>query len=137
MTHPNSIPPMRSFDGDAGYDLAACEDVVIRPGEVADVPTGIHVEMPDGVWAMITGRSSTIRKRGLLVTTGIIDNGYRGELFYAVLNPSNQAHPVKRGDRLAQLIFFPLIEFERWHLTFRTDLTSTPRGVEGFGSTGD
>lgn len=127
--------PMRGYVGDAGFDLIVSEDVRVPYREFVDVPCGVAVQIPDGYWGMITGRSSTLRRRGLLVTQGIIDNGYRGELFAGVRNLSKTSQVVKRGERIAQLILVPLVNPTVEIL--RSDiLDDSDRGTAGFGSTG-
>lgn len=127
--------PRRAYDDDAGFDLASRGDWVIYPGEFLDIPCGVSVQLPEGVWAMITGRSSTLRKHNLLVSTGVIDTGYRGPLFAGVKNLGERPFQVESGMRLAQLILFD-------NVTARTDvrladtLDQSPRGASGFGSTG-
>jgi dUTP pyrophosphatase len=127
--------PRRGYEGDAGWDLYVEKDMRIPVGGFADVPNGISVEMPPGMWALVTGRSSTIRKRGLLVVNGIIDNGYRGPIFSAVQNLGDKPVDVKRGERLAQMIPFRLASqggtFERV-----AELSAHERGLSAFGSTG-
>lgn len=126
--------PERGYDGDAGFDLYVSEDTTVPFGKFVDVPLGISVELPPGTWAMLTGRSSTIRRRGLLVTQGIIDNGYRGPLYAGVQNLNDTTVRLERGERIAQLILFPLIvpmlEGPLPHLS------PSDRGHNGFGSSG-
>lgn len=131
---PNAKLPSRGHDDDAGYDLYTLEDTVIPPGEFVDVPTGVAVDLPDGLWGMITGRSSTLRLRKLLVSTGIIDNGYTGVLFAGCQNLSTEPVTVKAGERVAQIILLPTSA-----LGFKATWGSTrdkARGANGFGSTG-
>lgn len=133
--------PSRQHAGDAGYDLYTSERAVIRPGEFQDVRTAVSVALPPGMWANLVGRSSTWRHKNLRVETGVIDNGYRGELFLGVHNPGRMTQIVEKGDRLGQLILMPLThaparivgerEFQRFNETHPTD-----RGHNGFGSTG-
>lgn len=127
--------PFRKYDGDAGWDLFVNEDVDIQPGKTADVHTGVYMKMPGGIFARITGRSSTLRNHGLLVNEGIIDNGYTGELFVAVHNLNGETFHVKRGMRLAQIIF-QKIEDIRWCRTDGIQQSMFDRGPNGFGSTG-
>lgn len=127
----------RGYFGDAGLDLEVSEDTVIPPGGFVDVPSGVAVQLPAGYWAMLVGRSSTLRKRGLLVVQGIIDNGYRGELFAGVQNLQHGRDvEVKAGERLAQLILVPLWNGGVNYLGEGDDLSSSKRGTNGFGSTG-
>ena len=130
-----AILPTRGYHGDAGFDLYVSEDTVVNEHGFTDVHCGVAVEFPDGVWGLIVGRSSTIRKRELLVTPGIIDQGFRGELYTGVWNLSGQAQMVQKGERLAQIIPMPVVAD---HLIpeMVDSLGYHPRGVNGFGSTG-
>lgn len=127
--------PRRGYSGDAGFDLVVSEPQTVWPGQFVDVPCGIRMELPEGVWAMITGRSSTLRKRGLLVSQGIIDQGYRGPLFTGVWNLGREKVEVKEGERIAQLIPFAR-ESHRLGLVRVDELNPSDRGEAGFGSTG-
>jgi dUTP pyrophosphatase len=128
--------PTRGYAGDAGYDLYVQEDIVIGPDAFADVPMGCAVELPPGVWGFITGRSSTLRKHNLLVTTGIIDTGYRGPLFAGVKNLDfNRPFTAEKGTRLAQLIPLPNLADGMLAVEAQT-LDPSERGTAGFGSSG-
>lgn len=127
--------PKRSYEGDAGFDLFVAEDVDIHVDGFRDVSLGISVELPPGTWAMLTGRSSTLRRRGILVTQGVIDNGYRGEIFAGCRNLSESKVHLKRGERVAQLIPFAL-ESCSMVPTQVAELNPSDRGSNGFGSTG-
>jgi dUTP pyrophosphatase len=132
--YPEVTLPTRGHDDDAGYDLYTVQDTVIPPGEFVDVPTGVAVDLPDGLWGMITGRSSTLRTRKLLVATGIIDNGYTGVLFAGCQNLSTEPVTVLAGERVAQLILLPTSALgftAQWGQT-----RPKVRGLKGFGSTG-
>lgn len=128
--------PVRGYAGDAGFDLFCSETTHIPYGEFRDVPCGINIELPEGVWAMITGRSSTLRRRQLLVIQGIIDVGYRGPLYAGTQSFAPGPVTVERGERIAQLIPMPLwadkLYFERV-----SELEPSDRGTNGFGSSGD
>lgn len=127
--------PRHHYAGDAGYDLVVSERRVIDPGEFVDVPCGICVELPPGVWAMVTGRSSTLRKRQLLVAQGVIDQGYRGPMFAGCQNLGRESEVVDVGDRIAQLIPFQQ-ETARLRTEWAEALAPSDRGEAGFGSTG-
>lgn len=128
--------PTRGHAGDAGFDLYVSRDIRISPGAFVDVPCGINgIELPEGYWAWIVGRSSTLRSKGLLVNQGIIDQGYRGPLFAGVQNISPVACDIRRGERLAQLILLPLAA-DKTTLTAVETVGETSRGANGFGSTG-
>jgi dUTP pyrophosphatase len=130
--------PTRAYPDDAGYDLYVSETTEVPPGAFVDIPTGVAMQLPDWSWGMLTGRSSTLRKRGLLVNTGIIDTGYRGELYAGVFNLTKETVVVEVGERIAQIIILtnatrltsvvPLLEGET--------LEPHSRGNNGFGSSG-
>jgi dUTP pyrophosphatase len=133
--------PTKAHEGDAGFDLYVAPSRmrsgrwVVPAGEFMDIDCGISIELPAGVWAMITGRSSTLRKRKLLVAVGIIDQGYRGPLFAGVQNLTRNPIVVEPDERLAQLIPFPLVA-ATLDLVQVEELGDSDRGVRGFGSTG-
>lgn len=134
-TGPQHLLPSRGYADDAGLDLYVSRDVIIDPYEFCDVPCGVKVDIPAGHWGLIAGRSSTLRKRGLLVNPGVIDAGWTGELFAGVQNLGGQQVEVSAGDRLAQLILLPAPVIGRepeWGRVPKKD-----RGENGFGSTGN
>lgn len=135
IRHPAAQIPVRPHDGDAGFDLFVCEDVTIQPGTFCDVRTGIAIALPEGYFARIVGRSSTIRRRKLLATEGIIDSGFRGELFSAVWNMDTQPVTVRAGERISQLIIQKIVA-PRWVELADGELPDSSRGELGFGSSG-
>lgn len=131
-----ALPPFKGHgDSDAGWDLYVSRDCVIQPGETKDVHTDICIGMPYGIYARITGRSSTLRKHNLLVNEGIIDNGYTGELFICVRNMGDKPFEAKRGMRLAQVLFGEIIGID-WKQEPAINSKPGERGDKGFGSTG-
>lgn len=132
--------PTRHNAGDAGFDLFVSETTTIQPGEFRDVPCALNVALPLGVYARITGRSSTLRHRNLLVAEGIIDNGYRGPLYSGVFNLGDDPHTVEAGDRIAQLILHKNISAEYTSVSVSPEyfagIPGDSRGQSGFGSTG-
>ena len=140
LTHPLYVAgdgrtPTRSYEGDAGFDLYASEDVKLHVDEFRDVPCDIRVEFPDHCWGLLVGRSSSIRRKGVLVYQGIIDQGYRGELYAGCLNVSQKVAEIKAGERIAQLIPMPLISRQLAPVRV-SQLSPSDRGANGFGSSG-
>lgn len=127
--------PFKKHDGDAGWDLYVSRPCDIPPGETMDVHTDVRIDMPVNLYARITGRSSSLRKLGLLVNEGIIDNGYTGELFVCVHNMTDKVFHVEKGMRLAQVLFHQ-IEDIRWCEVDHIEPGIGERGDAGFGSTG-
>ena len=125
--------PAKSYEGDAGYDIATLIDAEVPPKSSLDIELDCAIELPSGYWARIVGRSSTFRKRNLQVQEGIIDQGYRGKLFVLVHNFTDEPIAVRKGERLCQLIMHPIVTatVQRVHA-----LSSSERGEKGFGSSG-
>jgi dUTP pyrophosphatase len=134
-----AMEPSRAHDDDAGYDLYVSESVWLNPGQFHDIPTNVRVRLPETMWAMLTGRSSTLRKQGLLVNQGVIDTGYTGELYAGAFNLTDKPVLVEQGQRISQLILMP-------NATIETRMFAVPpeffdrleggRGTSGFGSSG-
>lgn len=131
----NARMPIRAHSDDAGWDIFVSITTKVPAHGFADVPSGVRMELPNGYWGMLTGRSSTIRKRGLLVVQGIIDTGYRGELFSAVWNLTGEEQTIEEGDRIAQLILLPNSTAQSI-LVPADALNTSERGWQGFGSSG-
>jgi len=131
--HPRAQLPTRAHPNDAGWDLYACHSTIIQPGKWEDIGIGIAIEPPPGVWFRIVGRSSTFRKRRLLALEGIIDEGFRGELFAGVTNLGDEPVTIEVGERLVQMIPQLTMAFG---VQWREELSESLRGTGGFGSTG-
>lgn len=131
--HEDAVIPNKSYAGDAGWDIAVCQDEEIVPGEIKQLTVGISIALPHEHWGHIVGRSSTWRRHGLHVMEAVIDNGYRGELFIFVRNFTNSTACVEAGTRLAQLILhkIPNVIWEE-----KSSLPMSDRGDKGFGSSG-
>lgn len=133
--------PTRVNVGDAGYDLYVSEDTMIPAGTFVDVPCGVHAAFPPGVFGRITGRSSTRRKRGLLVIEGVIDTGYRGPLYAGVQNLTGTDVLIVAGDRIAQLLLHENVAQRHYAVEAEPGyfhrIPGDGRGESGFGSSGD
>ena len=129
--------PAYAHPGDAGADLVAREDVLLKAGGGrALVPTGMAVAIPEGYAGFVQPRSGLALKHGVttLNTPGLVDAGYRGELKVLLVNTDPSAdYEVKRGDRIAQLVI-QAVE----HVDFQVvdELPAATRSTGGFGSTG-
>lgn len=130
-----SASMVHHYDGDAGYDLVSSASIRLEPGTFGQISTNICVALPEGCWGMVVGRSSTA-KRNLIVVPGIIDNGWRGELFAVIFNPTDSRITIESGDRIVQLIVFNLVNPNITKLEDASKLPNGARGTKGFGSTG-
>lgn len=129
--------PVKMSEGASGYDLHAAveESVCIAPGERELIPTGIALSMPNGLEAQIRPRSGLALRHGIttLNTPGTIDADYRGEIKVILYNAGREPFTVKRGERIAQMVFQIVPQVR---LTEAEDLDATERGSGGFGHTG-
>lgn len=123
----------------AGIDLRACfdaEEITIPAGERYPIPAGIAIDPGcNTVAGFIYSRSGLGTKKGLTVSqgVGVVDPDYRGEIFISILNTSGETRVIKRGERVAQLVFQP---FFRARISIVNSLEETERGEGGFGHTG-
>ena len=125
--------------GSAGMDIRACfldkAPLEIAPFSRVLIPTGIKFAVPEGFEMQIRPRSGLSLKTGLMVVNspGTIDSDYRGELKIIIGNLGQNSEIIKHGDRIAQILFSPVI---KGHLEVVSELNETSRGSGGFGSTG-
>lgn len=128
--------PAYAYPGDAGMDLFSAVDITLEPGQRAKVPTGIAMAIPEGYAGFVQPRSGLAARHGLSMvnTPGLIDSHYRGEVCVLLLN-TDGAEPVRieRGQKIAQIVF-QRVEEILWDEV--DELTDTPRGENGFGSSG-
>ena len=130
----DAVVPSRAYDGDAGLDLAACERVVLDPGERAMVGTGLAVAIPEGYAGFVQPRSGLASRHGITIvnTPGLVDSGYRGELRIILCNTdARERFVVEPGMRIAQLVVLPVPSVEPVEVE---ELPESERGVRGFGS---
>jgi dUTP pyrophosphatase len=128
--------PSYAKPGDAGADVYSRIDCEIKPGERSLIPTGIAIALPEGYAAFAHPRSGLAIKYGVGIVNapGTIDAGYRGELQMILINhDNNESFVIKRGDRIAQLVFQRV---ERVEFIEVAELPGSNRGSGGFGSTG-
>lgn len=127
--------PKYAHPGDAGMDVCANMNTIIQPHDWELIKTGIKVAVPEGFEMQVRPRSGLALKHGISVlnTPGTIDSGYRGEVGVVLINHSNNAFTVKKGDRIAQLVIAPVISVRI--VEGEVDKV-TERGEGGFGSTG-
>jgi dUTP pyrophosphatase len=127
--------PRLAHPGDAGFDLVANEDYVLRPMEHRAIGVGIRISIPAGYVALIHPRSGLALKEGISIinTPGTVDSGYRGEVKVALINLSTEPYQVTRGLRIAQLVI-QRVETPEWKIV--DELEVSERGEGGFGSTG-
>jgi dUTP pyrophosphatase len=132
----DAVLPSRAHNGDAGFDLSACEEVTIGVGERAAVGTGIAVEIPEGHAGLVVPRSGLALRHGISMVNapGVIDAGYRGEVRLLLLNTDDEKpFTVEPGMRVGQLLVVPVADVD---VVETDEVTATERGAGGFGSSG-
>lgn len=136
LAHGDGLPlPVYATAGAAGMDVVAAEELDLLPGQRHAVATGFAIAIPDGYEVQVRPRSGLALKHGITVpnTPGTIDSDYRGELKVILINHGDAPFPIRRGDRIAQLVAAPV---QRAGFVEVDDLDATVRGAGCFGSTG-
>ena len=131
--HPDFKPPRYASAGAAGFDLHAMEGGSVGPGQIAKIPLGFAVAVPQGHAMLITTRSGHGLKFGAGVPHGygLIDSDYRGELFMVLC--AEKVMSWDKGDRNGQGV---IVEVDHARFDLVEELPGTERGTGGFGSTG-
>ncbi len=129
---PEAKVPSYAHPGDVGLDLYALEEKTLAPGEHHFFNIGVAIEFPHGYGGIVKDKGS-ISKAGLHTMGGVYDAGYRGEYNVHLVNLSDQSYTVEPGDKIAQLVLFP-VEIAKIEET--DTLSESARGEGRFGSTG-
>ena len=135
---PTAITPTKAHTTDAGFDLYADEDVILKYGETTAILTNIAIELPEGYVADVRPRSGLTLNTGLRVHYGTVDAGYRDGIGIICENADhgrkcNREIKLRHGSKIAQLVILPIPTIELQEVT---ELSDSDRGVNGFGSTG-
>ena len=130
--------PRYGTEGAAGLDLVACLDaaLTLKPGDTQLIPTGIAIHIGDsGLAAVLLPRSGLGHKHGIVLgnLVGLIDSDYQGQVFVSCWNRSQTAFTIEPGDRIAQMVFVPVVQAE---FDVVQDFEESRRGAGGFGHTG-
>jgi len=134
--NPDLPLPQRATAHAVGYDVRSAEaDFILEPGDIRVVGTGFALELPLTLECQVRPRSGLATRHGVTLPNapGTIDPDYRGELRVPLQNLGREPVAIRRGERIAQLVF---ARFETPEITDMTELTETSRGRGGFGSTG-
>src|ERR1041384_5956873 len=133
----NNPIPRYSTSGSSGLDIASAsiDDIILKPSSTDLIPTNLIIEIPEGYEGQIRPRSGLAIKHniGILNSPGTIDSDYRGELKIIIRNFGKEDFPVRRGDRVAQLVIAPVVS-ALWEEV--AGIEHTARGAGGFGHTG-
>ena len=135
LIHKDAMLPFQANPGDAGLDLFAVEEKLIKPGEAELIRTGIILELPEGTEAQVRPRSGLALKHSVTVlnSPGTIDEGYRGEVKVILINHGKEEFKVEKRMRIAQMVIAPVAKVD---ITQVEEVADTKRGAGGFGSSG-
>lgn len=127
-----AIAPTRSHDTDAGLDIYARRTRIVKAGRSMTFHTGVHVELPKGTCGLLVSKSGLNTHHGL-TSTGLIDEGYSGEIVVKLYNHSRYDYKVNAGEKISQLVVIPIL-FPKVEIV--SHVSGGDRGDRGFGSTG-
>jgi len=128
-----AVLPQRAHDTDAGLDLFSRQQQVIKAHGSAVFKTGVHVQLPQGCCGLIVSKSGLNIKHDI-TSSGLIDEGYEGEICVKLYNHSDSDYTVMAGDKITQMVVIP-IRYEPVEEVSHLEAVSD-RGSDGFGSTG-
>ncbi len=130
--HSDAVSPERAHHNDSGVDLFSIERIKIPPQSPVKIKTGISMALPEGTSGFVWGKSS-LESEGLIVTAGLIDAGYRGEIIVCMFNLTKKPKIIEKGQKIAQLVVVPTYypDFTQMEI-----LSESKRAIGGFGSTG-
>ena len=129
---PGAIAPTRANNTDAGLDLYAMESGYITSHSKRVFRTGVHVELPENTCGLLVSKSG-LNVKNSITTTGLIDQGYSGEIMVAMYNHGYSEYYVRKGDKISQLVVLPCI-YEPVEVV--DEIQGGERGNAGFGSSG-
>lgn len=132
MLDSNAFVPERAHDTDAGLDIKSPVSKFIPVNGSAVIRTGVHIELPHGYAGILVSKSGLNVMHGI-TSTGLIDEGYTGEIVVKLYNNGEHSYLVERGDKISQLVIVP-VAYEKIELV--SEFSKTARGNNGFGSSG-
>ena len=127
-----AVMPTRAHNTDAGIDIYSREEIMIAPGDYGIFHTGVHVEIPEGCCGMLVSKSG-LNINEDLTSTGLIDEGYTGEITVKLYNHGTWYHRIEKGQKISQLVILP-VRYEE--ICLASEIKGGDRGDNGLGSTG-
>ena len=127
-----AYPLERAHPTDAGLDIRTPKDIWINPGDCETIYTGVHIQLPPGTAGLIVSKSG-LNVNHSITSTGLIDEGYTGEIVVKLYNHGRNHKLFQKGDKISQLVAIPVV-YEDVEIV--DEITGGPRGDNGFGSTG-
>jgi dUTP pyrophosphatase len=133
-----SVDPKYVYPTDSGFDLHSTENVRIEPFSRTLVPTGLHIDIPDGYEIQIRSKSGLALNQGLMVlnSPGTVDQGYTGEIKVIIFNTTQELIDISKGQKIAQGVLSPVVCGKWITLKKVKNIEDKDRSDKGFGSTG-
>ena len=130
--------PEYVYKSDSGFDLYSIEEKWIHPFDRTLIPTGLHIDIPDGYEIQVRSKSGLALKQGLMVlnSPGTVDQGYLGEIQVILFNTTNQKVKIEKGQKIAQAVLCPVVSGKWINLVESEFLQEKDRNNNGFGSSG-
>lgn len=134
----DSIDPSYAYPTDSGFDLFSTEEIVIESFDRSLIPTGLHIDIPDGYEVQVRSKSGLALKQGLMVlnSPGTVDQGYTGEIQVILFNTTKNNITINKGQKIAQAVISPVVSGKWIKLTKVDNINNKDRNENGFGSTG-
>ena len=125
--------PTRSYDTDGGIDIRSCQYGRVMSRSSSVFRTGTHVEIPKGYSGLLVSKSGLNIKHKIFAISGLVDEGYTGEIKVRLYNDSNEDYLIEPGDKIVQMVLIP-VSYEEVEIV--DEISGGARGDYGFGSTG-
>jgi len=137
-SHPDAVEPKYAYESDSGFDLYSVKEIWIHPLDRVLIPTGLHVDIPEGYEIQIRSKSGLALKQGLMVlnSPGTVDQGYTGEIQVILFNTTKNTVKIEKGQKIAQAVLCPVVNGKWVNLIQVNDIEKKDRNNKGFGSTG-
>ena len=137
-SHSDAVTPKYAYPSDSGFDLYSTEEVTISGGDRQLIPTGIHIDIPEGYEIQVRSKSGLALKQGLMVlnSPGTVDQGYTGEIQIIMFNTTKNKVKIDKGQKVAQAVLCPVVSGKWINIIEKNELNIKDRNENGFGSTG-
>ena len=137
-SNPDAVSPKNAYESDSGFDLYSTEEQWIFGFDRALIPTGLHIDIPEGYEIQVRSKSGLALKQGLMVlnSPGTVDQGYTGEIQVILFNTSKDKVKIEKGQKIAQAVLCPVVSGKWITLVEKKEINEKDRNANGFGSTG-
>jgi dUTP pyrophosphatase len=134
----DAVSPSYAYETDSGFDLYSTEDVWIFAQSRKLIPTGLHIDIPDGYEIQVRSKSGLALNKGLIVlnSPATVDQGYTGEIQVIMFNTTNDKVKIEKGHKIAQAVLCPVVSGKWVNIIEKDKINSKDRNNNGFGSTG-